>query len=110
MQSGGLRLLATFGARRTGYWPFVPTLIKSGVNDVMEGAYGLAGPKGMEMSIVNTLHDACKAAMDQPGFVAAVANFHQEANYLGSSQFLDFAFRQIEQQKRVVERLGFRLD
>ena len=110
VNSRELRLLATFGTRRTGYWPSVPTLTESGVDVVMEGTYGLVGPKGMDTAVVATLHDAFKAAMDQPGFVAAIANFHQEARYLSSSEFRAFALGQIEKQRRLVEELGLHLN
>ena len=108
--SGELRLLATFGTRRTGYWPSVPTLIESGVEVVRDGTYGLVGPKGMDPAVVATLHDAFKAAMDQPGFAAAIANFHQEARYLSTSEFRAFALGQIEKERRLVETLGLRLN
>jgi tripartite-type tricarboxylate transporter receptor subunit TctC len=110
VNSGELRLLATFGARRTTYWPSVPTLTDSGVDVVIEGAYGLAGPRDMDVAVVATLHDAFKAAMDQPGFAAAIANFHQETHYLDSTDFRAFALGQIEKQRRLVEELGLRLN
>ena len=110
VNSGELRLLATFGASRAGYWPSVPTLTESNAQVVMEGTYGLVGPKGMDTAVVATLHDAFKAAMDQPGFTAAIANFHQEARYLSSSEFRAFALGQIEKQRRLVEELGLRLN
>jgi tripartite-type tricarboxylate transporter receptor subunit TctC len=109
VNSDKLRLLATFGPKRTGYWPSVPTLIENNVEVVMEGTYGLVGPKGMDRAIVAKLHDAFKAAMDQPGFAAAIANFHQEARYLSSSEFHAFALGQIEKQRRLVEELGLAL-
>ena len=80
------------------------------VDVVMEGTYGLVGPKGMDTTVAATLHDAFKAAMDQPGFAAAIANFHQEARYLGRSEFRAFALDQIEKQRRIVEELGLRLN
>jgi tripartite-type tricarboxylate transporter receptor subunit TctC len=88
VNSGELRLLATFGAQRTRYWPSVPTLIENAVKVVMEGTYGLVGPKGMDTAVVATLHDAFKAAMDQPGFAGAIASFHQEARYLVPRNFV----------------------
>jgi tripartite-type tricarboxylate transporter receptor subunit TctC len=59
---------------------------------------------------VATIHDAFKTAMDQPGFAAALANFHQEARYLSSSEFRAFALGQIEKQGRLVEELGLRMN
>ena len=110
VNSGELRLLATFGTRRTDYWPSVPTLTEVSVDVVMEGTYGLVGPKGMDTAIVATLHDSFKAAMHQPSFAAAVANFHQEAHYLSSLEFRAFALGQIEKQKRLVEEIGLRVN
>jgi tripartite-type tricarboxylate transporter receptor subunit TctC len=109
VNSGELRLLATFGRTRTDYWRFVPTLEESGMDVVMEGTYGLVGPKGMRPATVTALHDAFKAAMDGPSFAAAVKNFHQEPRYLSSTEFRSFALAQIDQQKRLVEELGLSL-
>jgi tripartite-type tricarboxylate transporter receptor subunit TctC len=108
VNSGELRLLATFGAKRTAYWPGVPNLTETGVDVVMEGTYGLAGPKGMEPPVVAALHDGFKAAMDQSAFIASLARFHQEARYLSSSEFRAFALDQIGRQRRIVDDLGLR--
>jgi tripartite-type tricarboxylate transporter receptor subunit TctC len=110
VNSGEFRLLATFGARRTDYWPSTSTLIENGVDVVMEGTYGLVGPKGMDPAVVATLHNAFKTAMDQRGFAAAIANFHQEPRYLNSSDFHAFALSQIENQRRLVQELDLRLN
>src|SRR5262249_29475912 len=48
VNSGDLRLLATFGATRTRDWPHVPTLTENSIDVVMDGTYGLVGPKGMD--------------------------------------------------------------
>jgi hypothetical protein len=45
VDSGRLRLLATFGAVRTRRWPHVPTLSELGQGFVAMSPYGLVGPR-----------------------------------------------------------------
>jgi tripartite-type tricarboxylate transporter receptor subunit TctC len=110
VNSGELRLLATFRNAAYRHWPSIRTLVENGVEVVMEGTYGRVGPKGVDTVVVATLYDAFKAAMDLPSFAAAIAGFHQEARYLSSSEFRAFALNEIEKQRRLVEELGLRLN
>jgi tripartite-type tricarboxylate transporter receptor subunit TctC len=108
VNSGELRLLVTFGAGRSKNWPTVPTLKESGIDIAVNAAYGLAGPRGMDPTIVETLHGALKNGTEEPSFVATVERFGQEVFYLGSNAFREFALRQIAEQKRIVEELGLK--
>jgi tripartite-type tricarboxylate transporter receptor subunit TctC len=110
VDAGDFRLLVTFGSERTKYWPTVPTLKESGLEIVVDAAYGLAGPKGMDENIVAVLHDAFKKGMEDAFFVATVEKFGQEVFYLDSDAFRDFAMRQIEEQRRIVNDLGLKQD
>jgi tripartite-type tricarboxylate transporter receptor subunit TctC len=108
VNSGQLRLLVTFGDRRTGNWPKVPTLKEVGIDLTMSAPYGIAGPKGMEPKIIKALHDAFKKGMEEPSFITAIAQFDQEPFYLSTADYHDFAMRQIANEKRVVEELGLK--
>ncbi len=44
VESGKLRLLATFGSKRTKKWPDVPTLAELGYATISDSPFGLAGP------------------------------------------------------------------
>ena len=57
VNSGKLRLLATWGASRTKSWPNVPTLREAGIDIVSVSPFGLAGPKGMDPAVVKALHE-----------------------------------------------------
>jgi tripartite-type tricarboxylate transporter receptor subunit TctC len=85
--AGRLRLLATCGAARSRRWPDVPTLTELGHGIVATSAYGLAGPRGMAPAVVQTLHDAFKAALWAPAHLAELAKFDQEVAYLGSADY-----------------------
>jgi tripartite-type tricarboxylate transporter receptor subunit TctC len=106
VDGGKLRLLVTFGERRTKRWPTVPTLKELGHGIVASSPYGLAGPKGLPAAVVQTLHDAFKAAMNDPVHVAELAKYDQELNYLGPDDYGRAMRDTYAQEKRTVERLG----
>jgi tripartite-type tricarboxylate transporter receptor subunit TctC len=109
VDSGRLRLLATFGAARTRRWPTVPTLNELGHGVVAMSPYGLAGPRGMPPPVVRTLHDAFKTALFDPAHVAELAKFDQEIAYLGSAEYGRSMRDCFVAERRAVERLGLAL-
>jgi tripartite-type tricarboxylate transporter receptor subunit TctC len=52
VDGGQMRLLVTFGEKRTKRWPNVPTAKELGYNVVSNSPYGLVGPKGMDPAVV----------------------------------------------------------
>jgi tripartite-type tricarboxylate transporter receptor subunit TctC len=109
VDSGRLRLLATFGAARTRRWPEVPTLSELGHGIVAMSPYGIAGPRGMPADIVGTLHDAFKTALFDPAHIAELARFDQEVAYLGSADYGRSMRDAFAAERRAVERLGLAL-
>jgi tripartite-type tricarboxylate transporter receptor subunit TctC len=106
VDSGQLRLIVTFGAQRTKRWPSVPTLKELGHDIVAQSPYGLVGPKGMPPHIVQTLHDAFKAAMFDPQHIAELARYDQELTYLNAEDYGRALREAYAAEKRAVERLG----
>jgi len=106
VDSGALRLLVTFGEQRTKRWPTVPTLKELGHNIVAMSPYGLAGPAGMPAEVVQVLHQAFRAAMQDPAFVAELARYDQEPAYLPPDEYGRALRAAYEQERVVVDRLG----
>lgn len=106
VDGGRLRLLVTFGERRTRRWPQVPTLKDLGHGIVATSPYGLVGPRAMPPRIVQTLHDAFKAALFDPAHVAELAKYDQEVAYLGPDDYGRALREAYAAEKRTVERLG----
>src|SRR5262249_30640411 len=67
---GRFRLLVTWGAERTKNWPSVPTLRDIGIDMVSNSPFGIAGPKSMDRSVVQVLHDAFKKGLHEPPYPA----------------------------------------
>lgn len=106
VDNGRLRLLLTLGAQRTRRWSHVPTLKELGYDIVGMSPYGLAGPRGLPIAVVQTLHDAFKAALYDPVHVAELAKYDQEVAYLGPDDYGHALREGFAAEKRNVERLG----
>jgi tripartite-type tricarboxylate transporter receptor subunit TctC len=106
VDSGRMRLLATFADQRSKRWPNVPTLKELGHGISATSPYGLAGPRGMPPAIVRKLHDAFKLAMFDPQHVAELAKFDQELVYLNTEDYARGMRETFAAERRTVDRLG----
>ncbi len=105
VDSGRLRLLATFSDRRSPRWAAAPTLKELGFGIVAMSPYGLVGPRGIDPQVVTILHDAFKQALFDPAHVAELAKYEQEPNYLDSRDYAAALRDGFAAEKRNVERL-----
>lgn len=108
MAAGRVRLLVTWGEKRTKRWPDVPTLKELGYDIVSVSPYGLAGPKGMDPKAVAVLHDAFRKAMDDPVYQQTIERLEQENWYLGSADYAKYAKETFAAERATIERLGLR--
>ena len=106
VESGQLRLLVTFGEKRTKRWPTVPTAQELGYNVVSTSPYGLVGPKGMDPAVVKSLHDAFKKAMDEPRHIELLDQLNQDAWYRSGDDYANWARDTFAKDKGLIERLG----
>ncbi|WP_368415974.1 tripartite tricarboxylate transporter substrate binding protein [Falsiroseomonas sp.] len=109
VQSGQMRLLATWGPERAKRFPNVPTLRESGIDIVSISPYGLAGPKGMNADVVRVLHDAFREALFDPAHIAILDRFDMQPMYLGSDDYAAFARRQFAEEGAMIRRMGLRI-
>ena len=110
VKDGRLRLLATWAAERAKRFPDAPTLREQGIDIVSASPYGLAGPKGLDPAVVQVLHDAFKAALDDPAHLAVLERYDMSVAYLNSADYAEAARRQYEEDGAMIRRLGLRLD
>ena len=105
VDSGKLRLLATWGERRTKHWPQVPTM-KELYGIVSNSLYGIGAPKGTDPAIVKVLHDAFKKGMEDPEHLAIMDKYDQEILYMSSDDYAKFARETMEKERKLLEKLG----
>jgi tripartite-type tricarboxylate transporter receptor subunit TctC len=106
VDAGQMRLLVTFGDKRTKRWPNVPTAKELGYNVVGNSPYGLVGPKGMDPGVVKTLHDAFRKALDDPKHLETLDQLNQDLWYRSGDEYLAWARETYAKDKALIERLG----
>ena len=106
VDAGKLRLLATYGSKRTKRWASVPTLDELGYQTVSDSPFGVCGPKGMDPAVTAKLHDAFKKTLDDPAVLATFDKYDQSAIYMGTEAYTKFARDSFASEKALIERLG----
>jgi tripartite-type tricarboxylate transporter receptor subunit TctC len=106
VDSGRLRLLATYGSKRTKRWPNVPTLDELGYQTVSDSPFGVCGPKGMDPAVVATLHEAFRRTLNDPAVLATFDKYDQSVIYMNTAQYTRFAQESFAAEKATIERLG----
>ncbi len=81
VQAGTLRLLATFGSKRSGTFLDTPTLIDLGYKTYAPSFGGMIGPKGLPQPILDRLHKAFKEAMENADFKKTCRQFDIDPSY-----------------------------
>ena len=108
VQSGKLRLLATWGEKRTGDFANVPTLKESGYDIVVDAPNGIGAPKGLEPAVEKRLREAFKVAAASPEFAAACAKIDAPLMYLDGPDYEKYMAQQVQKEKLLIERLKLR--
>ena len=106
VDGGQMRLLVTFGDKRTKRWPAIPTAKELGYNVVGNSPYGLVGPKGMDPAVLKTLHDAFKNALDDPKHLELLDQLNQDRWYRSGDEYAAWARETFARDKLLIERLG----
>ena len=106
VDAGRLRLLATYGSKRTKKWSNIATLNELGYETVSDSPFGVCGPKNMDPAVVKTLHDAFRKVIDDPNVAATLEKYDQPVIYLDTAQYTKFALETFNAEKATIERLG----
>ena len=108
VDGGKLRLLVTFGSKRTKKWPDVPTLAELGYDTISDSPFGLAGPAGMDAGVVRVLHEAFRKALDDPKVRELLERFDQPVIYMGPGEYTRWARQTYEAERGTIERMGLK--
>jgi hypothetical protein len=82
-EQGKVRPLAIYSDKRNPYLPNVPTMKELGWDVVVHSVFGIAGPKGMDPKVVQTLQESIRKAMDDPDFKKTLQLSSQPTTYNG---------------------------
>ena len=101
-----MRVLVNFRPARLPSFGDVPTAKELGW-DVANGVwYVLMAPKGTPANVVRYLHDAAKAAMEDPKFAADMANRGIDVDYRAGSTLRADLWREYKVHTELLRRVG----
>ena len=108
VQSGKLRLLATWGEQRTNDFKDVPTLKEAGYNVVVDAPNGIGAPRGLDPAVAARLREAFKVAAASPEFKAACAKLDAPLMYLDGPDYEKYVAATYKKETALIERLKLR--
>jgi tripartite-type tricarboxylate transporter receptor subunit TctC len=101
-----MRVLVNFRPQRLPSFPDVPTAKELGW-DVANGVwYLLLAPKGTPAPVIRYLHDAAKAAIDDPKFAADMANRGIDVDYRPGTTLRADLWREYKAHTEILRRIG----
>ena len=107
IESGQLRLLATFGAERHPAFPLVPTFKEAGYDDVIFYAWaGLFVPKDVPDVVMSRLRNAMREVMTSPDVVATYTKAGSPPAYLDAPEFATYIALDSARMIKTVQALG----
>jgi tripartite-type tricarboxylate transporter receptor subunit TctC len=107
VDAGTMRLLATYGSKRTKRWPNSPTLLELGYA-VPDTPFGFGGPKGMDPAIVARLEEAFRQALTDPAVLAVLDRSDMPATFMNSAEYTKSSFEMFEAQRVMITRMGLK--
>jgi tripartite-type tricarboxylate transporter receptor subunit TctC len=105
VKAGKLRLLATWGEKRTVDFPDVPTLKEAGFDVVVDAPNGVGAPKGLDPAIERRLREAFKVAAASPEFVSACDKIDAPLMYLDGPDYEKYVAATYRKETVLIERL-----
>jgi len=101
-----MRVLIVFQEKRHALFPDAPTAKELGW-DVANGVwYLLAAPKGTPAPLLKFLHDAARAAMQEPSFVEIMSNRGVDIDYRTGEQLHADLWREYKLHTEILRRIG----
>jgi len=106
IKGGKLRALASWGDKRLASLPEVPTFKELGYNAEFYIWSGLFAPAGTPATIVQTLRNAARRAVEDPDFRNAMAKIETPISYLDAPEFQKFWDKDAKILAEAVKRVG----
>jgi tripartite-type tricarboxylate transporter receptor subunit TctC len=108
VESGKLRLLATWGENRTPRFKDTPTLQELGYNVVVDAPNGIGAPKGLDPAIAKRLRDAFKLAVFSSEFKQSLDRIDAPVLYLDGPEYEQYVASVYKKETALIEKLKLR--
>lgn len=105
VEGGKLRLLATWGEKRTPRFKDTPTLKELGFNVVVDAPNGIGAPKGLPAEVEKKLRDAFRTAIQSEEFKAVAARIDSPVMYLDGPDYQKYVMNVYDRETQLIQRL-----
>lgn len=105
VNSGELRILASFTEERLEAFPEIPTLTEKGYPVIFGSARGLAAPAGTPQEIIDLLHERFKRVMFSEEHIKAAKESNTPLYYMGPEEFRRFIDNEEKDLRQALETL-----
>jgi tripartite-type tricarboxylate transporter receptor subunit TctC len=105
VESGKLRLLATWGEQRTPRFKDTPTLKELGYKLVVDAPNGIGAPKGLDPMVEKKLRDAFRFAVNSTEFKAVADRIDAPLKYLDGPEYQKYVNVVYARETQLIERL-----
>lgn len=106
VEAGKMRLLATFGDKRSQRFPNTPTVKESGYNLVVEAPNGIGAPAGLPPAVEKRLREAFKVAVTSDEFNAVAARIDAPLMYLDGPDYKNYVAQVYREETELIRRLN----
>lgn len=106
IDSGRLRLIAVFSARRHPAYPDVPTAREQGIDAEQLSQVGLYAPHGTPEPVLNQLEAACRSGIADPQFLRVAATGRVVVNFMPRAEFAEMVRSEYGNYGRILRELG----
>ena len=106
LKAGKVRALATWGATRLAAFPDVPTMKELGYDIEYYLWAGLFAPKNVPASVVGTLREATRQAVQDPDFKNAMEKIQTPIAHSDGEEFRAWWDRDAQMLAGVIKRIG----
>lgn len=107
VEAGKARFLAIFNQERHPKLPGVQTAREQGYDVVYSAPYGLVGPRNMPPAVVKRLHDAFKAALNDPSTQALLVDrLYDHIEYRSTEDYTNWVLNAYQQERAFLEQAG----
>ena len=108
VESGRMRLLATWGEARVPRFASAPTLKEAGYNVVVDAPNGIGAPSGLDPAVLTKLREAFRIATASAEFKAACDKIDAPVLYLSGPDYEKYVLATVQKEKVLIEKLKLR--
>jgi len=108
VESGKLRLLATWGEARTPRFKDTPTLKELGFDVVVEAPNGIGAPKGLPAAVEKRLRDAFRTAVNSEEFRKVAESIDAPVMYQDGPEYQKYVQTVYRQETDLIRKLNLK--